>query len=270
LFYFRRILYLPIILLLLLQACESPKTGSQGKASEAASEPMVSLTIFAASLFSGPLNDIGAAYHDTHPNVTIAVLEEQLADGVPSDIFVSGDQTNMEKASKVNLVSASRVFAKNKLVVIVSASNVAQIHTLKDLANKGVKIAVAASAVSVGKDSLQMLDNLSKLPDYGVKYVNGVRDNIVALEDNAHNVAQKVQAGTVDAGIVYATDLTTLEENRLIDIPIPDQVNLIVEYPIAVTKSSQHGNDAQAFVEYILSAQGQNILKKYNFLPSAA
>lgn len=272
--YFRRMLPLFSILLLLVSACRSSTTGSQGKTGGPPSDPQVSLTIFAASLFTGPLNDIGAAYHDAHPNVTIAchynespVLEQQLADGVSSDIFVSGDQTSMEKASHGNLVSTSRVFAKNKLVVVVSASNAAQIHTLMDLANKGVKIAVAASVVSGGGNRLQVLDNLSKSPDYGVKYADRVMANVVSFEDNAHNVVQKVQSGTLDAGIVYVTDLTTLEENRVLQIPIPDQVNVVAEYPIAITRTSQHTSDAEILVEYMLSPQGQQILKKYNFLP---
>lgn len=272
--YFRRILPLSLILLLLLSACGTSTTGSQGKTSNSSSEPLVSLAVFVGSTFTGPLNDIRATYHDENPNVTITyhynespVLEQQLADNVPSDIFIAGDQATMKAASDANLVSAIQVFAKNKLVVIVPADNPMGLHTLNDLANKGVKLDVAPTTVPAGQSGWQLLHNLAQSPDYGVMYEHSVVANIVASDDNAYNIVQKVESGTVDAGIVYATDLTTLDENKVIDLPIPDQVNVFTEYPLALTKSSQHIGEAQTFMDYILSRQGQDILKKYNFLP---
>ncbi|TMC90172.1 MAG: extracellular solute-binding protein [Chloroflexi bacterium] len=47
---------------------------------------------------------------------------------------------------------------------------------------------------------------------------------------------------------------------------IPDNFNVIAQYPIAVTKSSAHSNDARAFVQYILSPEGQAVLQQYHFI----
>jgi molybdate transport system substrate-binding protein len=49
-------------------------------------------------------------------------------------------------------------------------------------------------------------------------------------------------------------------------IDIPDTFNVIAEYPIAVLKNSAHASDAQAFMQYVLSADGQAILAKFNFI----
>jgi molybdate transport system substrate-binding protein len=235
------------------------------------------LTVFAASSLTESFTDIKTAYHTLHPNVTITynfngsqALEQQLANGAPSDVFASADETNMQKASNANLVDSSQIFARNKLVVIVPSSKPAQIHALKDLANKGVKIDVAASTVPVGKYALQVLDNLGKASDYGSAYESSVKANFVSEEENDKAIVQKVELGTVDAGIVYATDLTAAADKQVTEIAIPDNFNVVAQYPIAVTKSSQHPSDAQAFVQYILSAPGQAILAKYRFLPRSA
>ena len=272
LFSFRRVLPLSFILFLVLSACGSQTTSSTTSASPTAAP--VSLTVFAASSLTDSFNEIKTAYHTLHPNVNITynyngsqALEQQLANGAPGDIFASADQTNMKKASDANLVGESQIFAKNKLVVIVPTSNPAQLHSLKDLAKPGVKIDVGAPSVPVGKYTLQVLDNLGKSADYGTDYENSVKANFVSQEDNVKAVVQKVQLGTVDAGFVYLTDVTPATEKQVTKIAIPDQLNVIAEYPIAVTKSSSHTSDAQAFTQYILSSAGQAVLSKYHFLP---
>jgi len=273
LFFFRRVLPLSFILLLVLSACGSQTTNGQSNTSILPTAAPISLTVFAAASLTNAFNDIKTAYHTAHPNVTITynyngsqALEQQIANGAPDDIFASADLTNMQKASAANLVGASQVFARNKLTVIVPSGNPAHLHSLKDLANPGVKIDVGGPSVPVGKYTLQVLDNLGKSVDYGADYENSVKANFVSQEENDTAIVQKVQLGAVDAGIVYVTDLTPATEKQVTQIVIPDQFNVIAQYPIAVTKSTAHASAAQAFIQYILSAQGQAILHKYHFL----
>src|SRR5207247_4515153 len=112
----------------------------------------LTLNVFAAASLTESFTQIAAQYKQAHPGVTVKfnfagsqVLEQQLANGAPADIFASADLANMQKAGNAGLVGPSQVFIKNKLVVIIPASNPGKIHTLKDLANKGVKIDFAAA-----------------------------------------------------------------------------------------------------------------------------
>lgn len=171
----------------------------------------------------------------------------------------------MQKASDAGLVGASQIFAKNKLIVLVPLSNAAKIYTLKDLAKQGVKIAMADPSVPAGHYSLQMLNNLGKSADYGPAYENSVKANVVSRETNVEAVVQKIQLGEVDAGIVYQTDVTPAIANKVVTIDIPTNVNVLAEYPIAVTKHAAHAAEAQAFVHYLLSTDGQAIVTKYHF-----
>jgi len=232
------------------------------------------LNVFAAASLKESFTVIAAKYHLAHPNVTVKfsfdgsqILEQQIANGAPSDIFASADQSNMQKATTAGLVGSAQVFARNRLVVIIPVNNSGNITTLKDLARKGVKIVIGAATVPAGKYTLQVLDKMAKATDYGSAYETAVKANFVSLETNVKSVVEKVQLDEADAGFVYRTDVTAAVSNKVTVIDIPDNFNVIAQYPIAVTKNSTHAAAAQAFMQYILSSNGQAILQQYHFLP---
>ena len=51
-------------------------------------------------------------------------------------------------------------------------------------------------------------------------------------------------------------------------VAIPDDINVVAEYPIAVTKDAPNPAGARAFLEFVQSAAGQAILASYGFLPA--
>ena len=81
------------------------------------------------------------------------------------------------------------------------------------------------------------------------------------------SAARKVELSEADAGIVYATDAASDIRGQTGQLAIPDDLNVITTYPIAVVKSSPRIDLAQAFVDYVLSAEGQAVLTKYGFIP---
>lgn len=242
--------------------------------STATTAPAVTtLNVFAAASLKESFNVIAAKYTRAHPNITMKlnfagsqILEQQIASGAPADVFASADQTNMQKAVAAGLVGNSQVFVKNRLTVIIPAANPGNINSLKDLSRKGVKIDIGAPAVPAGKYSLQVLAKMAQSANYGPAYENAVKANFVSQETDVKAVVNKVQLGEVDAGFVYVTDVTAAVSNKIKMIDIPDNFNVIAQYPIAVTKSSAHSNDARAFVQYILSQEGQAVLQKYHFI----
>ena len=89
--------------------------------------------------------------------------------------------------------------------------------------------------------------------------------NIVSKEDNVRQVVSKVQLGEADAAVVYSSDATPQVRDQLRIIYLPDPLQSPVTYPIAVAG----GNNAaggEAFVEFVLGAQGQDTLTKWGFL----
>jgi molybdate transport system substrate-binding protein len=90
---------------------------------------------------------------------------------------------------------------------------------------------------------------------------------VVSNEEDVKAVVQKIVLGEADAGIVYVTDLTTDVESSVRAVAIPRADNVIATYPIAVVASSDQAQPASAFVEYVRSRDGQEILRSYGFLP---
>lgn len=244
-----------------------------GGGGESANGSSVTLNVFAAASLTESFKELATSYKQAHPGVTITynfngsqLLEQQIANGASADIFASADMTNMQKASSAGLVANNKIFARNKLAVIIPTSNPGQINTLKDLGQKGKKIVVAAPSVPVGKYMLQVLDKMGQSPEYGSDYESAVKGNFVSQEENVKAVVQKVQVGEADAGFVYLTDITQAITDKVKIIDIPDALNVIAEYPIAITKDSQHTQEAQAFIDYLLSSEGQAVLTKYHFI----
>jgi molybdate transport system substrate-binding protein len=64
---------------------------------------------------------------------------------------------------------------------------------------------------------------------------------------------------------VYTTDAATIKDGSISMLKIPDDLNTIAAYPIAATKNAKNADLAQKFVDFVLSAAGQQILAQYGF-----
>jgi molybdate transport system substrate-binding protein len=122
--------------------------------------------------------------------------------------------------------------------------------------------------VPVGGYALDFLAKASKLPEYTDTYSPTVIKNVVSYEENVKAVLSKITLGEADAGVVYTTDAATITDGSIGTLDIPDDLNTIASYPIAVTKSARNADLAKKFVDYVLSNAGQQILVKYGFITS--
>ena len=94
--------------------------------------------------------------------------------------------------------------------------------------------------------------------------------NVVSNEEDDASVVAKITAGEADAAIVYVSDVTSAVAPQLTAVAIPDEVNVIATYPIAVVSTSTHAELAQSFVTYVTGSDGQATLADFGFLPPPA
>jgi len=271
--HFLRILFLGVVVSMLLAACGSSTSNSNTSTTPTptATPAPVNINVFGAASLTAAFGQIKTKFEAANPNVTVTynfagsnTLATQITNGAPADVFASADTNNMEKVSR--LVNTPKTFAKNKVVVIVPANNPGNIKTLHDLANKGVKIAVAGPSVPVGNYTLEVLSKMGQSSEYGPAYESAVKANFVTQETSVSGVVQKVQLGEVDAGFVYVSDAFSAG-SKVSSIDIPDQYNVVANYPIATVKASTHASTAESYVQFVLSPAGQAILTKYHFIP---
>ena len=271
--HFSRIMFLLVAACMLLVSCGSNNTSSSSSTTSTPTPTAapVTLNVFGAASLTAAFGEIKTKFEAANPNVTVTynfngsnTLAIQITQGAPADVFASADPKNMQKVS--SLVNTPQTFVENKVVVIVPANNPAHIKTLHDLANPGVKIAVANSSVPVGNYTLQVLSKMGQSSEYGPSYESAVKANFVTQETSVSGVIQKVQLGEVDAGYVYVSDAFSAG-SKVSSIDIPARYNIVANYPIATVKDSKNPSTAQSFVQYVLSADGQAILAKYHFIP---
>jgi molybdate transport system substrate-binding protein len=245
---------------------------------EAAKTPLepANLTVFAAASLTEAFNEIGQNFTAAHPGVTFTFnfagsqhLAQQLGQGAPADVFASANKTQMGVAIEGGRVvsGTEQAFARNRLVVIYPADNPANIAQLQDLARPGLKLILAAKEVPVGQYSLDFLNKAMTDTAFSPTFMADVLKNVVSYEDNVRSVLTKVSLGEGDAAIVYASDVTGEGADRLRQLEIPDNLNTIATYPSAPISDSDFPEQAQAFVDYLLSPAAQQVLAKYGFIP---
>ena len=235
----------------------------------------VALNVFAAASLSDAFTEIGHQLERQRPGLTVRLnlagsqqLATQIEQGAVADVYASADERWMAHAAERGLVSGEpAIFARNRLVVIVPKTNPARIHRLQDLARGGVKLVLGADAVPVGRYSRVVLRNLARDPAFGGDFAARALRNVVSEEENVKSVVGKVQLGEADAGFVYGSDVTPSVARFIRVFEIPESANVFASYPIALLEGAKEPEAARAFVDFVLSREGQAILERRGLIP---
>lgn len=258
-----------LLLLSVSTACEqrTPTTiGSHGRPPTASNSR--TLTILAAASLADAFKEIGTTFESANPGVRVEFsfagsnqLRTQLENGAKGDAFASADRKQMDAATKSKVIDPAsvRVFALNRLALIVPKANRAGITSLNDLARPGLKIVVADKAVPVGNYTRLMLENADPA------LAKAFEANVVSREENVAAVVAKVALDEADAGIAYVSDATGKNAAKLTVLPIPAELDQRAEYVIALTASPADAALARTFLDAVTSPAGQASLKKHGF-----
>ena len=213
------------------------------------------LNIYAAA----SLTEVFKAY-DSAQKYSFAgsnVLETQIKQGAPADIFASASPVNTQRLYAAGTVDKPVTFTANRLALIVPKSNPAGLKSVYDLRSKNLKLVIANAAVPVGGYTRTVLKKMN---------LSSVLTKVVSQESDVKAVTGKVALGQADAGFVYVTDARAVSDQVTV-IRIPAWAQPRVRYEIAVVTKSGNKAAAQAWIKGILSDKGQAALKAAGFLP---
>jgi molybdate transport system substrate-binding protein len=223
------------------------------------------LTVFAAASLREAFEDLAKTFESKTPGVKVRVnlagsqeLRTQIENGARADVFASADQKHMAALVKAKLVAAPRVFVRNTPVIIVPKGNPAKVGSFEELA-RAKKLVIGVPEVPIGSYTLEILEKA------GGDFEQKVLANVASRELNVRQVLAKVSLGEADAGIVYRTDAMAGKDKVEI-IEIPAKLNVIAEYPVAVLSNAPQAAAARAFVDLLLSADGQKRLAAAGFV----
>jgi molybdate transport system substrate-binding protein len=212
------------------------------------------LTVFAAASLTNVLPQI-----DSHQQYSFGgsnTLAAQIRQGAPADVFASANTALPQQLYDEGLVEKPVVFTRNALIMIVPKANPAHLHSVYDLRRDGIKLVVAAPGVPVGDYTRTVLHNLD---------LDAALSNVVSNESDVREVLAKVALGEADAGFVYTTDARTVR-GKVATIGIRWSAQPIVQYAVAVVKSSSNKAAARAFVAKLLRPVAQTKLQAAGFL----
>jgi len=221
--------------------------------------------VSAAASLTNAFRTLADSYEKAHPGTKVVlnfgasdVLMRQIVQGAPADVFASADQTAMDKAESAGVVqhATRHDFAANEIVLIVPADSRLGIGSLQDLRKPDVK------RITYGNPASVPVGRYAK----GALEAAGLWDAVAAKGVPAQNVRQAldyVARGEVEAGFVFGTDAIVMPDKVKVAVHVPSQTP--VTYPIAVTSQSRQVTQANAFVQYALSPDGQAILQRYGF-----
>ena len=184
------------------------------------------------------------------------MLATQIAQGAPADVFASASPRQTELLYHEGILRRPVVFATNKLIVLVPASNPAHIRSVYDLRRKGIKVIIGTPTVPVGAYTRQILDSLGITQD--------VMSNVVDQESDVKGIVAKIALGQGDAGFVYKTDAKPAGK-RVQAILIPARAQPPIRYEIGVVRKSSHLAAARTFIKRVTSLRGRRLLVQAGF-----
>jgi molybdate transport system substrate-binding protein len=233
------------------------------------------LTVYSGAGLTGAMSEIAAIY-ENKSNTTVKfnfdgvpALRAQIEEGAYADVLVSANIKHMKALQLEGFMDNKtvRIFAQNKVAIIVPNDNPANITNFTDLARPGVKILMGTKELPAGDYAQQVLDKLANDSSFGPEYKQAVLANVVSQETTVNRVVSKVSLGEADAGFAFISDVSPQMAGKVTKILIPDRYNVVGDFPVGVLSQSKNPAEAQAFIDEIMSEEGQTILDKYGFIP---
>lgn len=266
-----------IAMVLSLVACGGSSTANNTAPETTKAVEPTELIVFAAASMTETMNEIKGMYEAKNPNIKITynfdssgTLLKQIVAGADCDLFISAAQKQMNqldssKGEDINpdkndfVLQGTRInLLENKVALAVPDNNPKGIEKFYDLTTDKLSLlAIGNSDVPVGAYTLEILEYLKKPVDELEK------EGKITYGSNVKEVTTQVKEGTVDAGIIYATDAASAKL-QVVDLATKDMCKQVI-YPAAVLKITKNEAEAKKFLDYLQTAEAMKVFESVGF-----
>lgn len=233
---------------LLLVTCGQPQPGS--------------VRVFASASLAPAFEELSATF-TAQQGVAVrlhtagtARLVVQWRETAAADVFASADFESLDRVRETlgEEAPAGVVFATNQLALVFDADNPHRIGSLADLAQPKLRVALAGPEVPAGRYARRALAEAE------------VELRSVSDEPSVRALLAKLALGELDAAVVYASDLKHLPDG-VAGLLLSSDLQPEIRYPLAALPGAdgQIPVHARAFADFVLSEQGQRILRDHGF-----
>ena len=232
-----------------LAGCGTRASGDAGQAD--------TITVFAAASLTEAFTRIAQDVEAEQPGTTVVLssggssaLAQQILNGAPADVFAAASPATMATVVDAGDAAPPRVFARNTLQIAVPADG--PDVALADFADPDRTLALCAPQVPCGAAAAEVLRTA------------GITPRPDTLEQDVKAALSKVRLGEVDAALVYRTDVLAAGDD-VRGLEVPGAAAAANDYLVARLTASRNPAGADAFVERLLSQEGQRVLVDAGF-----
>jgi molybdate transport system substrate-binding protein len=221
------------------------------------------LQVAAAADLALAFAEIGKAFDTVHHSTTVftfgstGLLAKQIGEGAPYSLFAAANESFVKDViAKGKCDGATmRRYARGRIVVW-TPSSVKAPSTLADLKDERFKrIAIAnPEHAPYGKAAKEALQSV------------GIWDAVesrIKTGENVRATLQFAQTGNVDAAII-ALSLSVATEGGA-SLPIDPGLHQPLDQALAVCGTGKATELATAFADYVVSAEGREVMTRYGF-----
>jgi len=160
----------------------------------------------------------------------------------------------IDASTRINLL-------ENKVTLVVPEGNPKGIESFDQLAEHlksgDILLAMGNSDVPVGQYTQKIFSF------YGLEEDALNTAGVLTYGSNVKEVTTQVSEGTVDCGVIYATDAASAGLT-VVDSATAEMCGQVI-YPAAVLSGSQHPAEAKAFLDYLTTAESAAIFESVGF-----
>jgi len=199
--------------------------------------------------------------------------------GLAADVVALSLEPDMTKLVDAGLVAEDWNANEHKgmvtdsvVVLVTRKGNPKGIRTWDDLIRPGVEVITPNPFTSGGARWNVMAAygaqlEQGKSPEQAVAYLEQLFGNVPVQDKSAREALQTFVGGKGDVLLAYENEaITAQQKQQPVDYVIPDQT-ILIENPIAVTAKSKNPEKAKAFVDYLLSAEAQQVFVQKGYRP---
>lgn len=225
------------------------------------------LVAAAASLKNAYEDKLIPMFEEQYPGVTVegtydssGKLQTQIEEGLEADVFMSAATKQMKALDEEGMIASDTIvnLLENKIVLIVPAGSDSKIDSFEKIGD--------AESIALGDPESVPAGQYAKEALTSLNVWDSIQDK-VSFGTNVTEVLNQVAAASADAGIVYATDAASMEDQVTVVAEAPEgSLEKKVIYPVAVVKATAHEDAAKAFVEFLQTPEAMEVFEAYGFV----
>jgi len=251
-------------------------------------EEEVTLALVAYSTPQEAYEQIIAAYKETPEGENVEFTtsfggsgdqSRAVESGLTADVVAFSLEPDMTRLVKADLVAEdwnsdeyNGMVTDSVVVIATREGNPKDLTGWDDLTQSGVEV-ITPNPFTSGGARWNVLAAYGAASDVGAKhedgvaYLNDLFKNVPVQDDSARKSLQTFAGGKGDAILAYENEAIFANQNgQKLEYTVPDET-ILIENPVAVTKSSENPEEAQAFLEFLRSDEAQRIFLENGYRP---